>query len=95
VDWCKDFWKIYTHGVSKNDYKIVKADESLIPPYEPKTKQQSIVWVFEDKPNPTKGGRDRSTSSQMVGHLATVPLEQRRTADSEWYTIIRLSEDFG
>ncbi|XP_070070207.1 histone-lysine N-methyltransferase SETMAR-like [Drosophila takahashii] len=67
------------------------------------TKQnKSTVWVFEDEPNPTKVIRGRSTSKQMVacffgktGHVATVPLEQRRTVNSEWYTTISLPEIFG
>ena len=49
-------------------------------------KQQSIVWVVECEPNPTKVVREKSTSKQMVacllgktGHVATVPVEQRRT----------------
>ena len=60
------------------------------------------VWVFQDEQNPTKVFRARSTSKQMVacffrktGHVATVPLVQRRTINSEWYTTICLPEVFG
>ncbi|XP_037949325.1 uncharacterized protein LOC119680542 [Teleopsis dalmanni] len=80
---------------------IVAGDELWIYAYEPETKQQSIVWFFEDEPNPTKVVRGRSTSKQMVacffgktGHVATVPFEQRRTVTSEWYTTC-LPEVFG
>ena len=33
--------------------------------------------------------------SGKTGHVATVPLEQRRTVNSEWYTTIFLPEVFG
>ena len=53
--------------------------------------------MFQDEPNPTKVARTRSTFKQMIacvfgktGHVAIVPLEQRRTVNSEWYTIICL-----
>ena len=53
--------------------------------------------VFQEKPNPTKVPRPRSTSKQMIacvfektGHIAIVPLEQRRTVKSVWYTILCL-----
>ncbi|EFN87503.1 hypothetical protein EAI_05529, partial [Harpegnathos saltator] len=39
-------------------YDIVTGDESWIYTsvyaYEPESKQQSTVWVFQDEPNPTK-----------------------------------------
>ena len=91
----------YDRGASKDVYKIVTSDESRIYAYDPETKQQSIVWVFEDEPNPTKIVRGRSTSKLMAsfffktGHVATVPLEHRRTVNSEWYTTICLSKNFG
>ena len=92
----------YNRGASKDVYKIVTGDESWIYAYEPERKQQSTVWVFQDEPNPTKVVRARSTSKQMVacffgktGHVATVPLEERRTVNSEWYTTICLPEVFG
>ena len=62
--------------------------------YEPKTKQQSTVWVFEDEPNPTKVVRGRSSSKQVAcffsktGHIATVPLEQCCRINSEQYNTI-------
>ncbi|GFT35088.1 uncharacterized protein NPIL_581791 [Nephila pilipes] len=75
------------------------SDESWIYAYEPETKQQSTVWVFQDEAKPTKVVRGRSTSKQMIacffginGHVATVALEQRRTVNSEWYTTICLPE---
>lgn len=99
VNWCKEMILKYNRGASNAVYNIYTGDESWIYCYEPETKQQSTVWVFQDEPNPTKVVRARSTSKQMVacffginGHVATVPLEQRRTVNSEWYTTICLPE---
>ena len=87
----------YDRGASKHVYDIVKGGESWIYAYEPKSKQKSTVWVFQYKSNPTKGARARSTFKYMIacffgktGHVAIVPLEQRRTVNSEWYTTICL-----
>ncbi|GFU36548.1 uncharacterized protein NPIL_180281 [Nephila pilipes] len=99
VDWCKEMLEKYIQGTSKAVYNIYTGDESWIYAYEPETKQQSTVWVFQDEAKPTKVVRGRSTSKQMIacffginGHVATVALEQRRTVNSEWYTTICLPE---
>ena len=47
-------------GASKHIYNIFTGDESWIYAYEPENKQQSIVRVFQDEPNPTKVTRARS-----------------------------------
>lgn len=101
VDWCKKMIKKYNRGTSKAVYNIYTGDETWIYAYDPETKQQSTVWVFQDEPNPTKVVRARSTLKQMVacffginGHVATVPLENSRTVNSEWYTTICLPEVF-
>ena len=65
VDWCKEMLEKYDGGASKDVYKIVTGDESRIYAYEPETKQQSAVWIFEDEPNPTKIVRGKSTSKQI------------------------------
>ncbi|XP_055316153.1 histone-lysine N-methyltransferase SETMAR-like [Sitodiplosis mosellana] len=102
VDWSKEMLKKYNRGGSNAVYNIYTVDESWIYAYEPETKQQSTVWVFQDEPNPTKVVRGRSTSKQMIacffginGHVATVPLQERRTVNSEWYTTICLPTVFG
>ena len=81
-------------GVSKEVYKIATDDELWICAYEPETKQQFTVWVFEPEPNPTKVVCEKITSKQMVtyffcktGHVVTVPLQHRRTINSEWYNL--------
>ena len=54
--WCKEMLEKYDGGASKDVYKIVTGDEKCICEYESQTKQQSIGWVLEPEPNPTKGG---------------------------------------
>ena len=87
----------YDGGASKHVSDIVTDDESWIYAYEPESKQQSTMWVFQDEPNSTEVACTRSTSKQMIacffgktGHVVIVPLEQRRTVNSEWYIIICL-----
>lgn len=89
-------------GASKAVYNLYTGDESWIYAYEPETKQQSTVWVFQDEPNPTKLVHARSTSKQMVacffgipGQVATVPVEKRKLVNSEWYTNVCLPEVIG
>ena len=57
--------------------------------------------MFQDEPSPTKVVRARNTSKQIIacffgktGHVVNVPLEQRRTVNSEWYTTICLTVVF-
>ena len=56
----------YDRGASKHVCDIVTGDDMWICAYEPVSKQQSNVWVFQDEPNPTKVARARSTSKQMI-----------------------------
>ena len=65
-------------------------DETYIYKYDPETKQQSSVWLFPGQPAPQK--RSRSTTKQMIavffsksGHVVTVPLQERKTVNAEWY----------
>lgn len=97
VNWCKEMRKKFDVGTAKSVYNIVTGDETWIYAYQPETKQQSTVWVFQDESNPTKVVRARSTSKKMIacffgctGHIATIPLEDRRTVNAEWYTVICL-----
>lgn len=99
VKWCKDMLKKFEGGRSNSVYNIVTGDESWIYSYEPETKQQSTVWVFQNEPKPTKVVRSRSVSKRMIacffgktGHVATVALEDRRTVNADWYTSICLPE---
>ena len=97
VDWSKEMLQNYDRGATKHVYDIVTGDGLWIYVYEPESKQQSTVLVFQDEPNSTKVVSTRSTSKQMIacffgktGHVAIVSLEQRRTVNSGWYTSICL-----
>ena len=86
---------------SKDAYKIVTCDESWIYAYEPGTKQQFTVRLFETDPNPTKFVYGKITSKLMIGcffgktgHVATIPLEHRRTINSEWSNFPMEMSDF-
>ena len=101
VTWCRQTLARFNSGSSNAVYNIVSGDESWIYSYEPESKRQSTVWVFEGKPNPTKVVRSRSASKKMVttfvaktGHVASIPLEDRRTVNADWYTAVCLPEVF-
>jgi len=99
VDWCKKMIKKYRQGASNLVYNIVTGDETWIYCYEPESKAQSKVWVFRSERKPKKVVRSRSTSRKMIaiffgitGCVATVPLEDRRTVNADWYTNVCLPE---
>ena len=69
VDWSKEMLQKYDRGASKHVYHIVTGDESSVYAYEPESKQQSTVRVFQDEPNPTKVVRARITSKQMFAYF--------------------------
>ena len=55
-------------------------------------KQQSVVWAFPGKTPPVKFKRNISASNQMIacycakfGHVATIPLEDRKMITADWY----------
>lgn len=102
VDWCNEMLKKYDRGASNAVHNIYTGDESWLYAYESETEQQSTEWAFQDEPNPTKVLRSRSNSKQMVatffgimGHIATIPLEECKTVNSEWYTTICLPDVIG
>ena len=92
VNWCRFMLKNFDEGKSKRVYDIVTGDESWIYQFEPETKRQSSVWIFPDEAPPQKFKRSRSVGKKMVasffaktGHVATVPLDDRRTVNADWY----------
>jgi [histone H3]-lysine36 N-dimethyltransferase SETMAR len=99
VNWCRRNLQRFNGGASNHVYDIVSGDESWIYSYEPESKVQSAVWVFQDEAKPTKVIRSRSVSKKMVasfvgksGHIATIALEDRRTVNADWYTTACLPE---
>ena len=53
----------YDRSASQHVYDIVKGDELWIYAFEPESKQQPTVWVFQHELNPTKVAR---ASKQMI-----------------------------
>ncbi|GBP08195.1 hypothetical protein EVAR_78701_1 [Eumeta japonica] len=53
----------------------VTGDEIWIYCYDPKTKQQSTVWVSKDEPKPTKLARERSCGSVQIRTVTTSGIE--------------------
>ena len=90
MDWCNHMLRKFDEGTSPRVWDIITGNETWVYQYDPETKQQSAVWVFPDKNPPVK--RNRSTSKQMIacffakfGHVATIPLEDRKTVSADWY----------
>lgn len=90
VKWCKEMLKKFNRGRSNLVYKIVTGDETWIYSYEPESKQQSTVWVFQSEPKPTKIVRSHSAAKQMIAcffgstrYEATVALEDRRNVNAD------------
>ena len=90
VAWCHTTLQRFNGGSSNAVYNIVSGDESWIYSYEPDSKRQSTVWVFQDEAKPTRIIRSRSTTKKMVaicvaksGHVATIPLQDRKTVNAE------------
>ena len=56
----------YNRCAPKDVFKIAKGDESWIYAYEPDSKQQSLVWIFEVETNLMKIVCGRSTSKEVI-----------------------------
>ena len=68
---------------SKNTIAVVRNTSmtSWIYAYEPESKQQSTVCVFQDEPNSTM----IACFSGKTEHVAIIPLEQHRIVNSKWF----------
>ena len=82
-------------------WDIVTEDETWVYQYDPETKHQSAVWVFPDENPPVKFKRNRCAFKQTIacffanfGHVATIPLEDRKTVTADWYVNHCLHEVF-
>ena len=91
-EWCQYMLKKFDGGKSRQVYEIVTGDETFVYQYDPETKQQSSVWLFQGQAPPSKFKRARSTNKQMIavffaksGHVATIPLVERKTVTADWY----------
>eukprot|EP00795_Rhopilema_esculentum_P010561 gene10560-biopygen13084 len=90
VNWCQFMLEKFDSGRSKRVYDIVTGDESWIYQFDPETKRQSSVWIFPGEHPPQKFKRSRSVGKKMVasffgktGHVATIPLDDRRTVNTD------------
>ena len=92
MDWCTHMLRKFDGGRSPPVRDIVTGHETRICQSDPETKQQSAVWVSPDENPPVKIKRNRSASKHMTacffakfGHVATIPLEDRKTFMADWY----------
>ena len=92
VDWCTHMLINFDRGRSPRAWDILTGDKTWVYQYDPETKQQSVVWVFPDENPPVKFERNRSASKQMIacffakfGHVAPIPLEDRKTVTADWH----------
>ena len=92
LDWCTHMLRKFDGGRSPRAWDIKTGDETWVYHYDPKTKQQSAVWVFPDENPPVKFKTKRSASKQMIacffakfGNVAIILLEDRKTVTADWY----------
>ena len=77
VGWSKEMRQKYDHGASEQVYDIVTGDECWIYAYEPESKQQSALWVFQDEPNPTK--------DVFKMHVSEIPQSEWQKCFDNWF----------
>lgn len=109
MDWCKKVLQKMNRCASKDVYKIVTGNQSWMFIYT-HTRMYMNIKLKSNRPYESfkishiqqKTVHALNTSKEMVTsflgiteHVATVPLEQRRTVNSEWYTSVCLPEVFG
>ena len=92
VDWCTHMLRKFDGGRSPRVWVIVTWDKTWVYQYDLETKQQSAVWGFPDENPHVKFERNRCASKQMIAcffakfcHVATIPLEDRKTVTADWY----------
>ena len=92
VDWCTRLLRKFVGGRSSRVWDIVTGDKTWVYQYDPESKKHPTVWVFPDEKPPVKFKRNRSASKQKIvcfiaklGHVATIPLEDRKTVKADWY----------
>ena len=91
----------FDNGKSKLMDHVVTGDETWIYQYDPESKKQSSVWRFPGEHNPNKVKRQKSAGKQMIatffakrGHVTTIPLVERKTVSSEWYSEVCVPKVF-
>ncbi|GBP22511.1 Mariner Mos1 transposase [Eumeta japonica] len=74
VTWCNVLLIRFKEWAKDLAWDIVTGDEPWIYCYDPKTKQQSTVWVYRDESKPTKVERERSASKRMIASFFLIKL---------------------
>ena len=97
VDWVQFIPKKFDEGRSKLVSQIVTGDETWIYNYDPETKQQSRVWIFEDEPSSDEGGSiaecreaDGGSFLSTTGSGEVVPLVEQKTVTANCYVEVCL-----
>ena len=101
VERCQFTLREFNGGRSKLTWEVLTGDETWFCRYDPETKMRSAVWPFPDESLPPKLKRPRSAQKKIVacffgtsGHVAIVPLDDRRTVTADWYGHHCLSKVF-
>ena len=93
VDWCTHMLRQIDGGRSLRVWVIVTGDETWVYQYDTETKQHLEVWVFPDENPPVKLKKNKQNCLKLnsrvflckIGHVATIPLENRKTVTADWY----------
>ena len=93
VEFCLDMKEKFRDGKADSLREILTGDETWLHYYLPQRKEKSKVWISQDEPRPTKVRKILSSKKLMVavffnarGFYHVVPLQNKKTIDSEWYT---------
>ena len=92
MKWCLLMLRKFDGGGSERVWDLVTGSETFVYQYDPETKQQSSVWLSSGESPSVKFEKSSSTSKQVIavffaksGHVASAPLQERKTVKAEWY----------
>ncbi|GBP08039.1 hypothetical protein EVAR_2858_1 [Eumeta japonica] len=100
VVWYNVMFTRFKGKTSNFVWDVVIGDKTWIYIYDPKTKQQSTLWIYRVEQNPTtRMAHEQRAFKQVIdsffyktGHVANVALDNYCTTNSDWYTTISLPE---
>ncbi|GBP82636.1 hypothetical protein EVAR_48517_1 [Eumeta japonica] len=72
VTWCNAMLIRFKEGASNLVRGIVTGDEAYIYCYDPKTKQQSTLWIYRVEPKQTKVACERNAFKRRTRALANI-----------------------
>ena len=92
VEWCEFMLRQFNGDRSKLTWEGLTGDETWISRYDRKVRCSQRSDCFRTSPHPRKIKRSRSAQKKMVacffgksGHVATIPLKDRRTVTADWH----------